>query len=423
MRARLSTNSLWLLLSRLGTQLGLAVFTVLLARQLGSSTFGAYAFIASIGTIGNVLTTFGTDMLLIREIAATGKDGLLSTALLVQLALSLAFIAAVGVFASALETVSSEAVVAMRITSLSMVPLAFFTVSTISLRGRQRMLAYSLLNLALMLLQIACAGIVIWFRTGLVTLAILLVCVQVAAAALAARLAPVVGSGELKSLITFNAPKIRFLINAGAPIALLSLAGILYQRLTFLILPWVSGTASTGWYSAAARIVEAAKVGHVALFTAIYPMMSQARQASAVDFARGFRPLGWLLGAGSVVIASMLSLFAPWLCTVLFGAQYESSGPVLRILAWILVPYSASGLLSIAYLARGQPVCILRALGAATIVLAILTAWWLPVAGPAGAAYAALCAEAVQTLVLATQIRKLAEAGTGHPEYGFATPS
>ena len=49
----------------------MALFTILLARSLGASGFGGYAFMASVVVIGNVLTTFGTDMHLIREIAVT----------------------------------------------------------------------------------------------------------------------------------------------------------------------------------------------------------------------------------------------------------------------------------------------------------------------------------------------------------------
>src|SRR5690348_10935688 len=91
--ARLGRNSLWLLAARIGTQ-GLAVlFTVLLARRLGANGFGEYAFMAAVIFIGNTLTTFGTDMLLIRDIAARDDFSRLPAALFLQLALSVLFIA------------------------------------------------------------------------------------------------------------------------------------------------------------------------------------------------------------------------------------------------------------------------------------------------------------------------------------------
>ena len=70
---RLGFNSIWMSLSRLGAQgLGVA-FIVLLGRGLGSAGFGEYAFLAAVLTTGNALTTFGTDMHLIRQIAGEGK--------------------------------------------------------------------------------------------------------------------------------------------------------------------------------------------------------------------------------------------------------------------------------------------------------------------------------------------------------------
>jgi O-antigen/teichoic acid export membrane protein len=48
----------------------MALATILIARRFGSAGFGNYAFIASLVLIGNMLTTFGSDMLLISDIAA-----------------------------------------------------------------------------------------------------------------------------------------------------------------------------------------------------------------------------------------------------------------------------------------------------------------------------------------------------------------
>ncbi len=182
MFSRLSRNSLWLLLARIGTQAGLALSTILLARQLGSAAFGEYAFISAIVLLGNTVTTFGTDMHLIREIAATKDESMLQPALWLQLALSAAFICAVLVVSRSLLGLSPEAEVAIRIYIFSLLPLAFFTVYTTALRAHQRMLAYSLLNLALMLAQLVAVFVLVRIRAGLVALAVLLLIVQCLAA-------------------------------------------------------------------------------------------------------------------------------------------------------------------------------------------------------------------------------------------------
>jgi len=405
MSSRLSRNSLWLLLARLGTQVGLALFTILLARELGTSAFGDYAFVAAVVLVGNTLTTFGTDMYLIREIAASNDETLLVPALLLQLILSALFIALVSTLSGMLHALPSDAIVAMRIYTFSMIPLAFFTVYTTALRGRQRMLAYSLLNLALIGLQLAAIIVLILSRGNLVFLAWLLLLVQCLAAFIAARFARV--QLNLIHLRTAAYARIPRLVRASASIATLAILGILYQRLSLLILPSLAGSTVTGWFSAASRVVEAAKMAHIAVFTALFPIMAQARSATASDFARAFRLPWWLLLGGASLVAFAISGLAAPVAGILYGPAYAASAPLLRILAWSLIPYSINGFLTLAYLARGHTHGILRALAAATVVLVVLTLWLFPHAGASGAALAALAAEIVQTIVLALHVSHL----------------
>jgi len=138
-------NSLWLLIARLGSQAALALFTILIARQLGSAAFGEYAFVVTIVFIGNMVTTFGTDMILIRDIAARHDYSRLAPSLIIQLSLS-ALLIAVTFFATTLA--------ALKIYSLSLIPLAFFTVFTSMLRGQQRMDLYAILGMTTAVMQL-----------------------------------------------------------------------------------------------------------------------------------------------------------------------------------------------------------------------------------------------------------------------------
>ena len=82
-------NTAWLLAGRLVSQAFTILFTVLLAARLGVVGLGEYAFVAAIVFLANVVTTFGTDMVLVREIAAGGPVARWAAALAVQLGLTL----------------------------------------------------------------------------------------------------------------------------------------------------------------------------------------------------------------------------------------------------------------------------------------------------------------------------------------------
>ena len=124
----LGKNILWTVLSRFGAQ-GIAVISnVLLARYLGSIGFGEYAFVSAVVLIGNALTTFGMDMVLIRKISSTQDYSDLPAALVIQLLIAIVFIAGVFILSPSLPAGNS-----LQIYSVSLIPLSFFTVFTIAL--------------------------------------------------------------------------------------------------------------------------------------------------------------------------------------------------------------------------------------------------------------------------------------------------
>ena len=395
MNTRLGKNSLWLFASRLGTQALMVVFTILLARRLGSAGFGEYALLATTIFIGNMLTTFGTDMLLMREIAARGDLSNLPAALLLQLGLSALFVALVVFCAPFFPNQSASAVLALRIYSLALFPLAFYTVFTSALRGMERMNSYALLSLVTVLLQVI---VVAFLPSGIVALATWLFIIQISVTLLAGFFCTLQIPGFCQ-VWNFSLHTVPALIRASAPIALLALLGMAYQKLSIYVLSALAGAALTGWFSAALRAVEASKTIHVSVFTALYPAMARAEPDST-----GIFRLTWIfLLAGATIIALILSLLAAPLVTILFGADFAPSIPALQILAWMLVPYTVNTYLTLAFVAAKQERMVAVALSASLLALIIINLWWIPRFGLIGAAWAALAAEIFQALLLLAQ--------------------
>jgi PST family polysaccharide transporter len=400
MKSRIGRNAVWLLVARLGTQGLLAVFTIIVARRLGETGLGQYAFVASVIFVANSLTTFGTDMLLIREIAAGSGLGQLAAALLLQLALSVGCVVCVMAVSPWLPNVNSATQTALRIYCWALLPLAFYTVFTTALRGLQQMSWYSVLNLAVSLLQTLGAGIFVQAGSSVVTVAWVLLVVQLAAAVLAAGVCRLVVPTIYESQnVAWSS--VADLMKRSMPLAWMSVLGMLYQRASVYQLTTLAGAAVTGGFSAAARIVEASKAGHVAMFGAVYPAMAQKRSQGEL------RTSGWLLLAGAAIGSMSMFLLAEPIIPVLFGDGFDSSITALRILAWQLIPFTVSAYLSLALIAFGYERLAGRALGVSVIVLIGLTTWWAPVFGLAGACWAAVVAESVQAACLLFLHRKV----------------
>jgi O-antigen/teichoic acid export membrane protein len=398
MFSRLIRHSIWLLFGRLGTQAGAALFTIILARRLGSAGFGEFAFITAIIFVTNALTTFGTDMLLIREIAAQDDLSRLPAALLLQLILSVTVIVAVWLFGGRIPNQSAETILALRVYVFSLIPLAFFTVFTTALRGKQHMGAYLIINMASAIMQV---GAVLYPKINIVSLFALIFIVQTVVAVLAGILCAILIPGFWKAWRHAALLTISFLKDV-APLALLTIMTILYQRLSVLTLSLMTSSEQVGLFSAAARIVEASKTIHLGIFTALYPAMSQA-QPDALNRSIWDKTFKWswrILFAGAVLIALTLCLTSTILVRAFYGDQFIVSATILQILAWALIPFTINTYLTLSYLASNQEGLVGRAFAASLLSLLILNLWWIPRYGPAGSAWASLIAECIQSIIL-----------------------
>jgi len=399
---RLGRNVLWLVFSRFGTQALAVLFTIVVARRLGSIGFGEYAFIAAAIFLGNALTTFGTDMLLIREIAARDDLSRLPAALVIQLGLSGIFIAAVLLVAPVLPNQSPAVVAGLKIYSFALLPLAFFSVFTTALRGKQLMDAYTVLNLAVNLLPAGAAYLFLHAGSSVVPLAFMLLLVQVVGAGIAGWICTVQIPGFWRAW-RFSLPDAIHLLKMTAPIALIAVIGILYQKISIAMLSTLEGPAVTGWFSAALRVLEASKTVHLAAFTALYPAMAQAAGSTAHAPWRGSFKLSWkFLVIGAALASTALYFLAAPLTGFLYGGDFGPSVPALRLLAWVLIPFTVNTFYSLYGLANHKEKLVMRVQLAGLVALVGLNSWWIPKWGLGGACLAAIVAETTQAAIYLT---------------------
>jgi O-antigen/teichoic acid export membrane protein len=194
------------------------------------------------------------------------------------------------------------------------------------------------------------------------------------------------------------------LFKAALPIAILTVLTMVYQRLGVTMLSLMTTPTDTGIFSAAARVVEASKTAHIAVFAALYPVMAQDMALpgnSALSTPRSKRRLTIMyLVVGASFISLLLFAFAKPLIALLYGNEYISSINVLQILAWTLIPFTVNTYLTLSFLASKQEQLVGRALTVSLLGMLILNLWWIPARGPEGGAWASLIAECLQSVIL-----------------------
>jgi O-antigen/teichoic acid export membrane protein len=391
----LARNTTLILAGRLGAQGLLVLATVILARRLGVNGFAGYALLVAVVALANVATTFGTDLVLIRELAAGGHPGRWRSALAVQVGLSVPAIAAMWLVAPFLPWPSTDGADALRIYAFALLPMAVASVGTAVLRGRNAMGRYAVVGAAGAAVQLAAIAVVVTSAVPLTTVAWTLLAVQVVVALLTWAVAAATVA-ELRRIqgVGWGRRPLADMTATSLPIGVLGLLGTLYQRAPVLVLAAVAGPAGTAWFAAASRVAEVSKTGHSALFSAAFPIMSARADHAALRWS-------WRVSVGtSVLLAVALALLSPLVIDLLYGPDFAPATPALAILAVSIVPATAGTYRALAALAAHREPVVLAALLVGLGLLGGLLVILVPTVGWLGAAWAVLVAESGQLAVL-----------------------
>lgn len=397
MLRQVSLNSLWILIARVSTQaLGL-VFVAVVARKLGVEVFGQYTVLASVVFIGNIFTTFGTDALIIRQIAQERQmTPLVSKALCLQICLSCVWCLVVTVIGVFLDS-SLDFRTALILYNLSLLPLSFYSVVSSVFRAMERMDLFMGLNLCGMLLQML--GLMFLGEGqlhGLLVLCSWLFVVQVITSLIG------LGMGWLYipafSLpVNFSLGEVFDLARSGWRLALFYPIGLFSQRLNVFVLTAFSGNSVTGWYSASARLVEGLKLGHFSLLNGLMPEMSRPISA---ERKRMMTLSLYGLTAWSFFVAVVVTLFANPIVAMIYGEAFKPSIMILKIIVWALVPYTFSSYFSVSLIMRGAEVVVLNANLICLVASVFLYVFLISAFGVHGAAWAALMLETLLASIL-----------------------
>ena len=372
-------NSFWLLCARLTAQ-GLAIlFIALIARLLGVESFGQFTLISTLVLIGNTFTNFGSDTYIIREVARTKQlSPLVPHALGLQLFLCIVLIIAMLFLGPSPP---------LLLYSLSLFPLAIFSVITASLRAFERMDLVWSLSLINGFIQLISATI----ASDLWTLCLYLLLGQFLSTAFSYWLARV----SLRSFSLFPINNIFPLFKMIFPFAVLTLLLVLSQRLGVLTVSALLGNSATGIFSSVTRVVDGLKLGHYAILGALLPVLSRGARESRQSFRKGFV----LLVSLCLLMAIGLSLFSKYVIQILYGEKYISATNLLSLLGWSLIPYTISAFISYDLIARRQENTLVKATATSLVVFLLLFLWLISTYSLTGAIYAALVGETIQAIV------------------------
>lgn len=396
---RLSQNTLILLVNNLATAVLAFGLSILISRGLGDTAFGHYAAIMAWVLPLTLLADFGLNTLITREVArhrATAQAYLRHTHPL-RLVVGSAVVGGVWVLAPVL---SNEPLVVSGLRIAIVVALidAFFGSYTAIFRAWERFWPVLVFNTGYLTLQVLSVGAVILLNGDIVAIMVVIVgadVVQLGCTWLLWR----------RWRNDYSSPSpiladIRTLITQTSPFVIAGVLAMLQMRVMIILLDQLVAAAAVGWYAAAFRLVEAARLPPNALFVALFPRLTALVQ-QPTQFNRLLR---WGM-AGLVVygvsFGSAMLMLSNRLIHLLFGGEFAPAAAILNVLAWALLPGLLRGLFTLYHYAYGAERWVNRCLLLGFLSQMIAGLVLVPRYGVAAAGWAVIIGESSIVLCLA----------------------
>ncbi len=364
-----------------GAALGFAL-SLVVGRGLGGAGFGRWTFSLAWASALTMLSEFGLNTLLTRE-AARSKDQanrLLIGSLAAKLLLSGALGGAVWLASPFLGT-DPESSAALRIAVLLAIAGTVYGSFTALFRAFEWMTPILWLNALGLVGQLIGAAWIVrapvgWPVWSLMTLAAGAQIVQslIALGLWWVRLKPRGGAPRPSFRLTTD------MLRMAVPFAAAGALSAIQMRSSPLLLGYLSGAAAVGWFGAAARFGEAAKLIPNGIFGAVFPALAAG---DGPRLLRGFQRALWVMAVGMALI---LILFAAPILRLTYGPAFLPAAATLVWLGLGLVPSLLNGGIELYLYAAGDEAYATRLSAVAVAVQVIASLPLISFFGASGAA-------------------------------------
>ncbi len=323
------------------------VFTIILARYLGSSAYGLFSYSLSYIAVCVAFSDLGFATVATREIA---KD-LSKTQEYFSNIFTLKVLMAIIVF-----LVASFAILLLKKDPLEAKILFLFTITGLIymlqlsyrwiFQARQIFEYDALLNISLGSISLVFVLIIIALKKGLVVLAgawiLLYLLVSMIGFVLALRL--------VRFRFSLDAKLIKGILSSAIVIGLLSLVTILFLYVDKIILFQMKNSQQVGLYSAASKIMLFVRNIVFLYMSVAFPAFSNFSVNMSDGYFHRFlaRSFYYILMLTAAISLGGMLLAAP-LITLLFGTGYAGAIPALKIVIWALPLTCLSGLISCSF--------------------------------------------------------------------------
>jgi len=384
----IGSNALALAGSRFISATGAITASVIAARSLGPSGFGSFVAIIALAFVANIVVTFGTDTLVVREVAVDPATEEIGESIGLQLAIALPLILATAV------AVTLGASGALMIAAAGLLPGIWSTTSLAILRGRERMELAAVANIVGAAVAVGGAAIAAANEAEVAGFIATSVCGLTSTAMVAVALTRrLVSTSWRPSLSTWTWRRAAPFASMVAATAVASSSGV-------LALEVFGAEDATGHFGAANRISEGMRLLPAAFFGAAFPAMTRS-----VHLTETYSRTIVRITVATAVLITIVALVAEPMVDTMYG-DFDGSVRPLRLLSIGLLPLLFRLKWSFELIAHGDEKAAANASIVAAGVTVVLATTAALVGGPTLVATASVVGIGVHASVLGLKRRK-----------------
>jgi len=388
MKRRIAKNTTALLATRIINQVAGFLLVVYASRRLGVEDFGKYSFVVAFYLVFELISFFGLQNFLPREIGRRREEAgkyFVHAAVLVG-GVALLLVAAMN-GAAAAYGLARDTYVAAVVASVGLLPAALGAAAESSFIGIERAEFITLLTFVKRTLVTALSILVLWLGHGIIALLIVRAAVEFASASFSVPLCLwQTRAGRVRLEWAF----IRQLLRGAMPFAGLAVLASVYWRLDVLLLQRLVGPAEVGIYSASYRLMFLLTLVPESFMNAVYPNLARSWREDRPQFVRlAERSLRYLVAFALPAAVGAFVLAKP-VVLLIYEVDFARSVAVFSVLIFAVIPIYINNVFYRALFAAEQQ---LKSILILVVNIVVMTAGCLvliPRWGAAGAAAALL---------------------------------
>jgi len=327
---RVAKNTGVVIIGKTISGLLIMAITILLARSLGANRFGIYCFVFIYLGFFGILMDLGVKTILVREISRdrTKANKLLGNAIVMRIILSV-FALILACSAISFLKYPFDTKLLIYIASLSFL-VSFSSLYEVIFQIDLKMKYPALVNILNVVMRLLLFVYLIYLKAPLLWFVVAYIITLLPGLFIILRLS----RKFIKPKFEIDFGIWRKLLKESWPIALTAAFIMLHMRIDQIMLFQMKGPGAIGHYAAAVRLTEALNILPAAFMVSVFPLLSKYFIASREKLEKAYHLSFKYMAIIIVPIAMGVCILSEPIIRLVYGNQFLSITPVLRILIW-----------------------------------------------------------------------------------------